>query len=148
MAKEINIGFVGYSDDSKFDISEARNIIDVIFEDIENTYCTDEYKNTNINIITGGTNLGIPKMIYEKAQQENNKYGNWFSLIGVMAKEGYQYELYPCDIIFAIGDKFGDESKFFIEHLDVLYKIGGGKQAIEELKMAKDRKIPIAEYSL
>ena len=101
-----------------------------------------------INIITGATNLGIPAIVYEIANNENIKYGKWFTLVGVMAKEGYQYELYPCDEIYSYGENFGDESEEFINRLDILYKIGGGKQSIKEFQMANDKGIEVYEYSL
>jgi hypothetical protein len=86
-------------------------LIDAVFDKIENEFCnTSEL----VNIITGATNLGIPKMVYDKANEENIRLGKRFNLVGVMAKEGYEYELYPCDIIYAYGKNFGDESKEFI----------------------------------
>ena len=147
MDKEINIGFVGYSD-TKFDKKIAKQIIYDIFQIIERKYCTDDNLNTKINIITGTTNLGIPAIVYEIANNENIKYGKWFTLVGVMAKEGYQYELYPCDEIYSYGENFGDESEEFINRLDILYKIGGGKQSIKEFQMANDKGIETYEYSL
>jgi hypothetical protein len=140
----VNIGFVGYSD-SKFDKKYAQKLIDAVFDKIENEFCnTSEL----VNIITGATNLGIPKMVYDKANEENIRLGKRFNLVGVMAKEGYEYELYPCDIIYAYGKNFGDESKEFISMLDLFIKIGGGKQSIKELSMAKEKGIPTIEYSL
>lgn len=147
MPKEVNIGFVGYSD-SKFDVQRAKQIIYDIFQVIERKYCTEENMDMKINIITGATNLGIPALVYEIAHNENVKYGNWFTLVGFMAKEGYKYKLYPCDEIYAYGEKFGDESSYFIDRIDVLYKIGGGKQSIKEFQMAKDKGIETVEYSL
>ena len=147
MDKEINIGFIGYSD-TKFDKKIAKQIIYDIFQIIERKYCTDDNLNTKINIITGATNLGIPAIVYEIANNENIKYGKWFTLVGVMAKEGYQYELYPCDEIYSYGENFGDESEEFINRLDILYKIGGGKQSIKEFQMANDKGIEVYEYSL
>lgn|SRR5574344_630297 len=143
----VNIGFVGYSK-SDFDIDKANSIIDVIFNSIEEKYCTDKNKRINIRIMSGGTNLGIPKLVYEKAKRENEKYGKWFFLVGIIPREGKDYELYPCDYIKVVGNNFGDESKYFTDNIDVLYKIGGGNQSQKEYEMAQFRRIPCFEYKL
>lgn len=141
---EVNIGFVGYSD-TKFDKKYAQKLIEAVFDKIENEFCD---KVETINIVTGATDIGIPGMVYKKADEENVRLGKRFTLVGVMAKEGYDYKLYPCDKIFAYGENFGDESEMFINDLDLFIKIGGGKQSIKELKMAKEKGIPVIEYSL
>lgn len=145
--EEINIGFVGYSDTS-FDEKKARDIISDIFNIILKKYCNEDNMDIKINIITGATNLGIPKLVYEEASKFNARWGEWLTLVGVMAKEGYEYELFPCDEIYAYGENFGDESPFFIDKLDVLYKIGGGKQSIKEFAMAQEKGIECVEYEL
>lgn len=61
-----------------------------------------------------------------------------------MPFEGYNHELFHCDEIYV----FGDESRSFINGIDVLYKIGGGEQSDKELKMAKENKIECFEYDL
>ena len=63
--EEINIGFVGYSDTS-FDEKKARDIISDIFNIILKKYCNEDNMDIKINIITGATNLGIPKLVYEE----------------------------------------------------------------------------------
>lgn len=65
-----------------------------------------------------------------------------------MPFEGYNYELFHCDEIYVFGDKFGDESRSFINGIDILYKIGGGEQSDKELKMAKEKKMQVFEYEL
>ena len=84
--------------------------------------------------------IEIPKLVYETLKYNKT--------IGIMCKDGYNYPLYPCDVIYAIGNNWGDESEFLIDHIDVLIKIGGGKQSIKELQMAKNKGIPIYEFEL
>jgi hypothetical protein len=144
---EINIGFVGYSN-MNFDIEKAKSIIYDIFDVIENKYCNEENLETKINIISGATDIGIPSLVYNVADNENLKYGKWFTLVGIMAKEGYKYPLYPCDKIYAVGEHFGEESEFFLNKLNALYKIGGGKQSDKESELAKRKGIVVYEYSL
>jgi len=132
----MKIGFVGYSDESKYDEQNAREIIADIFDEIV-------HNDSDITIVSGATDVGIPRLVYEQAVKSNVK-----SIVGITAKEAYQYDLFPCDVIYAVGDKFGDESEFLIDYIDVLYKIGGGEQSEKEYKMAKSKNIPCREYIL
>ena len=131
----MKIGFVGFSA-SKFDEAKAQKTIDLIFRSIIPHF------DDRIEIVSGTTYMGIPGMIYEEA----SKYG--YKTIGVMCKEGYECDLYPCDEIYAIGDNWGDESKTFIKMIDILFRIGGGPQTLKEVEMAKARGIPVYEYEL
>ena len=129
----MNIGFVGYSDVKDKDTEvKMRQAVKDIFDTLP-----------DCSIVTGCTNLGISKYVYEEASRRGIS-----PLIGVMAKEGYQYELYPCDIIYAIGNNFGDESTFFIDMIDVLYKVGGGNQSKKEFQMALEKGIPCYEIDI
>ena len=137
----MKIGFVGFSDESCFDEIKARRIIDTIFDSFSDMFSNEE----EIYIVSGGTNMGIPRLVYEKATLENEKFGVNYICIGVMAKEGYNYSLYPCDHIHAIGKHFGDESQYFIDSIDRLYKIGGGTQSNKEFQMALTKGISCIE---
>lgn len=142
---EINIGFIGYSD-TKFNLEKANEIVDDIFDEIISKYSK---RYDVINIISGATNIGIPSIIYHKAVNENENSICSFNTIGIMCKDGYNYELFPCDIIYAVGNNWGDESETFLSKINVLYKIGGGKQSIEEYNIAnKNKEIICREYKL
>lgn len=132
----MNIGFVGYSA-TKFDESKAKTIITKVFDGIEKVYNKEE-----ITIVSGATNLGIPKLVYEEAKKRK------LFTVGVMCKEGYECELFPCDVIYAYGDNWGDESKNFIEMIDVIIRIGGGEQSFNEVKMAKEQNKIVYEFDL
>ena len=136
--KLIKIGFVGYSY-GKFSLRKAKKILGEIFDNIKKTY---KPRYELIEIVTGATALGIPKLVYQFAEQEGYK------TVGVMCKDGYNYPLYPCDKIVAIGDNWGDESEAFINYIDILYKVGGGNQSAHELEMAKKAHKPTFEYEL
>ena len=148
MQEVFSIGFIGYSDDSKFDYNRAKKIIEDIFYVIGNKYCTQDNLEIKLNIVSGATNQGIPRLVYEEARKYNAQYGEWFTIVGIMPFEGYNYELYHCDEIYVFGDNFGDESRSFINGIDVLYKIGVGEQSDKELKMAKEKKMQVFEYDL
>lgn len=134
----IKIGFVGYSG-TPFDKEEALEIITKIFAEI-----SVDYPSEDIEIVSGATALGIPNLVYVTAEVLN------LSTIGIMCKRGYDQDntLYPCDVIYAVGENWGDESDTFIDYIDVLYRIGGGKQSLEEVKMAKSKGIPVFEFDL
>lgn len=134
----IRIGFVGFSY-GKFSSYKAKKILNEIFDNIKKKYVT---KYDVIEIVTGGTALGIPHLVYQYAEQ--NKY----QTVGIMCKDGYNYPLYPCDKIIAIGTNWGDESQFFINYIDILYKIGGGSQSEYELELAKKAYKPVFEFEL
>lgn len=136
--KTLKIGFVGYSY-SQFSVDQAKKILDKIFKEDILKYI-DKYD--AIEIVTGATNLGIPGLVYQYAEPYAYK------TVGIMCKEGYTCELYPCDQIYAIGERWGDESKFFINYIDILYKIGGGPQSEREADMARMKYKPVYEFQL
>ncbi len=125
------IGFIGYSA-SNFNEAEATYIIESIFKDLR----------TSDIIVSGATNLGIPKLVYAKANELGMK------TVGVMCEEGHQYELAELDELIVEGSNWGDESEKFLSMIDVLYKIGGGKQSEKEFERAKELGIVTIEYEL
>ena len=138
-----NIGFVGYSA-TDFDHDAAQAIIDDIFDELEAKYAPSE-----VNIISGATKLGIPAMVYETAvrRMADNDHVH-YKLTGIMCKDGYTCELFPCDVIYAVGDNWGDESETFLSSINTLYKIGGGKQSIAEYERAQALKIVCKQFDL
>jgi hypothetical protein len=134
----MNIGFIGYSA-AKFDEKKAKDIIIKIFDHIDINYDKEQIK-----IVSGGTLFGIPKLVYYEAAKRGYK------TVGVICKHGWDSdnELFPVDELFTEGENWGDESNKFIEMLDHLYKLGGGKQSIKELSLAKNKGIPAFEYKL
>jgi len=132
----IRLGFIGYSA-TKFDFKKSDEILEQIFKDIGNTYSFKD-----VEIVSGGTEYGIPFEVYKKADE----YG--YFLTGIICKEGMEDKLYDLDKIIIIGETWGDESETFIEYIDVLYKIGGGKQSIKEVEMAKKQHKKVIEFEL
>lgn len=136
----LRIGVVGYSD-KKFDKDDAKlllaeAIIDMIV-DTNTVKRVDE-----IQIVSGLTNLGIPAIAYEMAKKFKWK------TVGVACKKAKEYEVYPVDKEIIVGDNWGDESRTFLENIDVLIRIGGGKQSLREVQMARNRQIFTIEKEL
>ena len=134
------IGVVGYSG-QKFDEAEAREIIEEAFDDIEDEYIEKgDYE--EITVVSGLTNLGIPKIAYEVADARG--YGT----MGIAPEEADEYDLYNVDEIIYEGTKFGDESETFIDNIDVFLKVGGGDQSQQELELAEAEDMSVMEFEL
>jgi len=132
----INVGVVGYSG-AKFNEDVAKALLAIAFDIVESEFKKKEYA-----IVSGLTDVGIPGIAYRMAEKRGWK------TIGLTAEEAKEYDCYPVDEEIIVGKKFGDESKDFIESLDCIIRIGGGKQSLKEVEMAKDRGIPAYEYDL
>ncbi len=116
----LKIGFVGYSI-MKFNEEKAKNIIKIIFDKLEE----DE---NQIEIVSGLTNMGIPKLVYEEAVIRGMK------TVGIACKKAYDYECFDVDKKIIQGINWGDESDAFLRYINILIKLGGGKQSTKEFQ--------------
>lgn len=130
------VGLVGYSG-TLFDEKKATDIIKKAFEKIHNSLVGKQPV-----LVSGLTNLGIPKIGYEIATEMGWK------TVGVSAEEALDYELFAVDKKIIVGKLFGEESEKFISMLDCLIRVGGGPQSMKETEMAKEKKIPVHEFEL
>lgn len=133
---ELKIGVVGYSA-QKFDESEAIKLLKEAYDFLDQQY-TDRCK----VIVSGLTDLGIPALAYREAVQRGWK------TIGIACSKAYDYECFPVDEKILVGDDWGDESQTFLDSIDVLVRVGGGKQAIKETTEMKSRGKQVIEYNL
>lgn len=133
----MKVGVVGYSDDSCFDHDIAKALMVIAMDIIEKTHKKDKYE-----LVSGLTNMGIPKIAYELAE------GRGWVTVGLSSAEAKNYDCYDVDKEIIEGEKFGDESEKFIDYIDCLIRIGGGKQSMKETKMAKDKNMKVYEYDL
>lgn len=125
----MKIGVVGYSLQT-FDTEIAKNMLR---EGV--SLLTTETPISEIIIVSGLTNCGIPKIAYEMADQ-------WgIQTIGFSAKEALSSKsgLYKVHQQIIIGDKFGEESEAFVSFIDALIRVGGGKQSHNEVTLFKQR---------
>jgi len=132
----IRIGFAGYSD-KKFDKQKAIELIKDALDDL-----TEDYQTKDIQIVSGLTNLGIPALAYKEADERG------YYTVGIACKKAEEYDCFKCDKKILVGDDWGDESDTFLESIDVLVRIGGGKQTIAETKRAKELGIKVVEHDL
>lgn len=122
------IGVVGFSQ-NQFDKAMARAIIRTYYEKL-----ADEHNDKIIEIVSGYTNMGVPKIAYELADE----FG--FVTVGFSAKQALRVRagLYPVKKQILHGERFGDESQAFVQYINRLLRVGGGKQSRSETQLFKD----------
>lgn len=129
MKKSIRYGVVGFSR-NQFDKKAAYNILDDLFLKIK-----IKHRTRAIEIVSGYTNSGIPKIAYELAE----KYG--FFTVGFSARQALKVKsgVYPAKKVILRGEKFGEESEAFVNYIDGLIRVGGGPQSRRECELFKAR---------
>jgi len=126
----MKIGIVGHSANN-IDEKLGSKLLDQMISEIVSINTMSE----NVEIVTGLTNIGVPKLAYQIA--DNRSYFK----VGISAQQAYEVKcgVYPVDTVIIVGQKFGDESAAFIEYIDYLVRLGGGKQSANEVELFKDK---------
>ena len=124
------VGVVGYSA-KKFDVNLATEYLKDAFTHV--SHLVDIYHQENIYIVSGYTNMGIPALAYSLAESFDWK------TIGLACKKAFENGCYPVDKQIIVGDNWGDESDTLINLCDIMIRVGGGPQAMKEIKMFKER---------
>jgi predicted Rossmann-fold nucleotide-binding protein len=137
MKDKIKIGIVGFSNETKFKKTDGIQAVKAAFDNIQALFNDKE-----IHIVSGLTNVGIPRLAYEQAVERKWK------TVGIAPKEAEEYELFPVDEKIIVGKSFGDESEVFIDYIDVLVKLGGGYQSEKETEMANAQHIPVMNMDI
>ena len=119
-----SMGVVGYSTNG-FDEDEAILLL-------INAFDMFTQGTSDVEIVSGLTDLGIPSLAYYIAKHRSYK------TIGIACKKAFEYDLFPVDEQIIVGDEWGDESKTFLNRIDVLIRVGGGKQSLKEVEMFKN----------
>jgi hypothetical protein len=133
----IRIGVVGYST-QKFNEAEALDLIQSAFNAIEK-----HFPKMQKTVVSGLTDVGIPGLAYREALNRN------WRTIGIACSKATEYDLFPVDKSIIVGKNWGDESETFLKSIDVLIRIGGGKQSLEETKEFKSAGTgTVIEYEL
>lgn len=127
MTKTIKYGIVGFSR-NQFDKKEAYQILNTEFQKIK-----EKHPDKIIEIVSGYTNSGVPKIAYELS----DKFG--FVTVGFSAKQALRVRsgVYEVKKVILKGERFGDESEDFVRYIDALIRIGGGKQSRHETELFK-----------
>ena len=132
----ISIGVVGYSG-GKFNEDVAKALMAIALDLVEENHKSDEYE-----LVSGLTDMGIPAIAYRMADKRGWK------TVGIACSKADENPCYDVDERIIEGKEWGDESGTFLDSIDVLIRIGGGKQSIEETKKAKKKGISVYEYDL
>jgi len=133
---ELKIGVVGYSG-QPFDHDQGRQLLDKAYDQLEARY-PDRAK----AVVSGLTDVGIPALAYRAAVERG------WRTVGIACAKAFKYERFPVDEEHIVGQAWGDESPTFLNSIDVLVRVGGGKQALQETADMKASGRPVMEYEL
>lgn len=122
--KPFRVGVVGYSA-GKFDEKKAEELVYSALDRLYKRY------QGNIVIVSGLTNVGIPRIAYKYAKEKKLK------TVGVACKKALDYDCFPCSKEVIVGDEWGDESATFLSSIDYMVRVGGGAQSHDEVKKFK-----------
>ena len=128
---KLRIGVVGFSR-PHFDHSVASTLI---AKGIQHILQEHNVQPIECELVSGLTNVGIPKLAYEYASSLNMR------TVGVSARSALRARcgIYPVDQQVIVGNKYGDESQTFVNSIDVLLRVGGGPQSRHEVELFKER---------
>ncbi len=86
--------------------------------------------------------MGIPALAYREAVKRG------WRTVGVACAKAKDYDLFEVDEKHIVGEEWGDESERFLDMIDMMVKVGGGKQSKEEAEKAKKMGKLVFEYDL
>ncbi len=129
----MNIGIVGYSSD-QIDQTGAYALLEQSMLQLVALHAP-KAPPADIRIISGLTNIGVPKIAYQIA----SKLG--YRTVGLSAARALKVKcgVYDVDERIIIGREFGDESLEFVTRIDYLIRVGGGKQSRHEMGLFKGK---------
>jgi hypothetical protein len=126
---KLRLGVVGFSS-KNFDQETAKKYLQ---EGIEKILAETQTPPNEVELVSGLTNMGVPKLSYEIAVSLKIR------TIGISAKKAKRFSCFPVDHKIYVGNNFGDESETFIEYITHLLRVGGGKQSRHEVELFKKK---------
>lgn len=132
----LRIGVNDYSS-QKFDSERATQMINEAYDILER-----DYKGFEKVVVSGLTDLGIPGIAYRVAVNRGWK------TVGIACTKADRYACFPVDEKIIVGENWGDESQTFLNSIDVLVRIGGGKQTMKECAEWESKGKPFIQYDL
>jgi hypothetical protein len=123
----VRLGVVGFSA-RHFDQEVAKKYL---AEGLERIITTTQARPEEIELVSGLTNQGVPKLAYELAVSKKIR------TIGISAAKAKSFSKFPVDRFEYHGRDFGDESPAFIAYITHLLRVGGGKQSRHEVELFK-----------
>jgi hypothetical protein len=137
MKKPLRVGVVGYCPPTKFDVREAAEMISEAYERIHRMFPDRE-----IVIVSGLCKVGVLMIAYTEAAARGWK------TIGVACEKAKNFEHFPVDEKYIVGENWGDESPTFLGMIDAMIRIGVGKQSLRETEAVRNEGKPTFEYYL
>lgn len=134
----LKIGVVGYCPPTKFNEADAKDLLARAFDAV----LADHPEATEIWVVSGLTDVGVLALAYRAAVARGWKTA------GIACAKAESYDCFPVDTYKIVGHNWGDESKAFLAEIDVLVRIGGGKQSHTEATTFKDAGGKTYEYEL
>jgi hypothetical protein len=129
----MRVGVVGYSD-QKFDQNSGRELIRKAFDLLD--------LKEKIEMVSGLTNVGIPAIAYEEATRRGWK------TVGVACSQALDYDCFPVQEAVIVGQSWGDESEAFLDMIDLVIRVGGGRQSRKEAHLARLQGKQVIEFEL
>jgi hypothetical protein len=124
---KLRLGVVGFSAKS-FDQVTAKKYLE---EGIRKILTEEGVAPNEVELVSGLTNMGVPKLSYELAVAMKIR------TVGISAAKAKKFSRFPVDKTIYAGKDFGDESPIFIEYITHLLRVGGGKQSRHEAELFK-----------
>lgn len=121
--RTLKIGVVGYSG-QKFNQSDAKRLLTKAFDAV----VADHSGASDIWIVSGLTDLGIPALAYRAARDREWKTS------GVACSLAHLHPCFNVDESKIVGSNWGDESETFLSEIDVIVRVGGGRQSLAEVE--------------
>lgn len=118
--RPLQVGVVGYSG-TPFDQEAGRELVRQALD-----WVVEHHPAPSYALVSGLTDMGIPALAYREAQARG------WRLVGIACKRARKMRRFRVHEQILVGRKWGDESETFLERIDVLVKVGGGRQSIRE----------------
>jgi len=134
--EEIKLGVVGYVS-QKFDEDKAKRLLKKTYNSIDCQYLSKQKI-----VVSGLTDVGVISLAYKEAVLRGWK------TVGIACARAQEKVCFPVDKKIIVGNEWGDESPTFLEFIDVLVRVGGGRQSLAETAEFLKRGKPVFEYDL
>jgi hypothetical protein len=137
----MKLGIIGYSSGT-FDEEEAKRLI------LLGIMHTELKSNRQVtHIVSGLTNQGVPGLAYQMASDPQD---GQMTTVGIACAKADDHPCFPVDDRIIVGKDWGDESDTFLEYIDALVRVGGGKQSLREARLFRKRypQASIVEFEL
>jgi hypothetical protein len=132
---KLRLGVVGFSS-KNFDQVTAKKYVK---EGIEKILTAEGVAPDEVELVSGLTNMGVPKLSYELAVAMKLR------TVGISAAKAKRFSRFPVDEVIYSGKDFGDESPVFIAYITHLLRVGGGKQSRKEVELFKEKLVSSSE---